>query len=161
MTSFSGVTLVLFCFVFVFMLSLKPRPFVKSFFDIMQVPRWPYLFLLLFFLFVIWRCPLFRVCFCTIAVFSLYGEYVVRFPFGWCFCTLRPRAGFFTQAYVRIQPIKSTTVNVSVQYNGGLLLDTVLLTQCYYHRGTRLNVMKRFLSLQPMIPPKHFDIFPL
>ena len=28
--------------------------------------------------------------------------------------------------------------NVSVQYNGGLLPDIVLLTQCYYHRGTRL-----------------------
>ena len=38
MTSFSGVTFVLFCFVFVFMLSLKPRPFVQSSFD-MQAPR--------------------------------------------------------------------------------------------------------------------------
>ena len=27
---------------------------------------------------------------------------------------------------------------------GGLLPDIILLTQCYYHRGTRLNVMKRF-----------------
>ena len=35
-------------------------------------------------------------------------------------------------------------INVSVQYNGGLLPDIVLLTQCYYHRGTRLNAMKRF-----------------
>ena len=36
-------------------------------------------------------------------------------------------------------------INVSVQqYNGGLLLDNILLTQCYYHRGTRLNAMKRF-----------------
>ena len=34
--------------------------------------------------------------------------------------------------------------NVSVQYNGGLLPDIVLLTQCYYHRGTRLNALKRF-----------------
>ena len=34
--------------------------------------------------------------------------------------------------------------NVSVQYNGGLLPDIILLTQCYYHRGTRLNAMKRF-----------------
>ena len=33
MTSFSGVAFVLFCFVFVFMLSLKPRPFVQSSFD--------------------------------------------------------------------------------------------------------------------------------
>ena len=37
MTSFSGVTFVLLCFVFIFMLSLKPRPFVQSFFD-MQAP---------------------------------------------------------------------------------------------------------------------------
>ena len=34
--------------------------------------------------------------------------------------------------------------NVSIQYNGGFLPDTILLTQCYYHRGTRLNAMKRF-----------------
>ena len=38
MTSFSGVTFVLFCFVFVFMLSLKPRPFVQPSFD-MQAPQ--------------------------------------------------------------------------------------------------------------------------
>ena len=38
MTSFSGVTFVLFCFVFVLMLSLKPRPFVQLSFD-MQAPR--------------------------------------------------------------------------------------------------------------------------
>ena len=35
-------------------------------------------------------------------------------------------------------------INVSVQYNGGLLPDIMLLTQCYYHRGTLLNAMKRF-----------------
>ena len=35
-------------------------------------------------------------------------------------------------------------INVSVQYNGGLLPDIILLTQCYYDRGTRLNAMKRF-----------------
>ena len=36
-------------------------------------------------------------------------------------------------------------INVSVQYNGGFLPDIiVLLTQCYFHRGTRLYVMKRF-----------------
>ena len=47
------------------------------------------------------------------------------------------------------------------KYNGGLFPDIIPLTQCYYHhRGTRLNAMKRFLSLQPMIPPKLFAIFP-
>ena len=35
-------------------------------------------------------------------------------------------------------------MNVSVQYNGGLLPDIVLLTQGYYDRGTRSNAMKRF-----------------
>ena len=35
-------------------------------------------------------------------------------------------------------------INVSVQYNGGLLPDIILLTQCYYHWGTSLNAMKRF-----------------
>ena len=37
-----------------------------------------------------------------------------------------------------------TAINVSVQYNGGLLPDIILLIQCYYHRGTPLNAMKRF-----------------
>ena len=50
---------------------------------------------------------------------------------------------------------------VSVQYNGGLLPDIILLTQCYYHRGTRLNAMKSFLwYLQPIISPKRFAISP-
>ena len=50
--------------------------------------------------------------------------------------------------------------NVRVQYNGGFLLDIILLTQCYYHRGTRLNAMKRFFYFQLLlIPPKRFDIF--
>ena len=52
-------------------------------------------------------------------------------------------------------------INVTVQKNGGLLPDIILLTQCYYHRGTRLNAMKKVLSMQSiMIPPKRFDIFP-
>ena len=53
-------------------------------------------------------------------------------------------------------------INVSIQYNGGLLSDIILLTQCYYHhRGTRLNAMKRFcICSLSMIPLKRFDIFP-
>ena len=31
-------------------------------------------------------------------------------------------------------------INVSVQYNGVLLPDIILLTQCYYHRGTLLKM---------------------
>ena len=47
-------------------------------------------------------------------------------------------------------------ISVSVQHNGGLLLGIILLTQYYYHRGTRLNAMN--FSLKPMILPKRFDI---
>ena len=32
-------------------------------------------------------------------------------------------------------------INISVQYNDGFLPDIILLTQGYYHRGTRLNTM--------------------
>ena len=31
---------------------------------------------------------------------------------------------------------------VSVHHNGGFLPGIILLTQCYYHRGTRLNAMR-------------------
>ena len=34
-------------------------------------------------------------------------------------------------------------VNISVQYNGGLLPDIILLTQGNYNRRTRLNTMQR------------------
>ena len=33
-------------------------------------------------------------------------------------------------------------INISVKYNGGFLLDIILLTQGYHHWGTRLNTMK-------------------
>ena len=33
---------------------------------------------------------------------------------------------------------------ISVQHNGGFLPNIKLLTQCYCHRGTRLNAMKMF-----------------
>ena len=48
-------------------------------------------------------------------------------------------------------------INVSVQYNGGLLHDIILLTQCYYHRGTRLKCHEEVYFLQSMIPPKRFS----
>ena len=52
-------------------------------------------------------------------------------------------------------------VVVSVQYNDGFLPDMMLLTQCYYHWGTRLNVMKMFclcslwslLNVLTFLPP--------
>ena len=33
-------------------------------------------------------------------------------------------------------------INISVQYNGGFLPDIMLLTQGYYHWGTRYNAMQ-------------------
>ena len=53
----------------------------------------------------------------------LFDDVMFCLPFCWCPCM---------------------AINVSVQYDGGFLPDIILLTQCYYHRGTRLNAMKRF-----------------
>ena len=52
-------------------------------------------------------------------------------------------------------------INVNVQCNGGLLPNIILLTQCYFRRGTRLNTMKRFYicSLGSHLPGKRFDVF--
>ena len=36
-------------------------------------------------------------------------------------------------------------INVIVQYNGGLLPDIILLTQCYFHRTTRLYAIRGFV----------------
>ena len=77
--SFSGVTFVSFCFVFVFMLSLKPRPFVQSSFD-MATPIATHVSFF-FFLSFIWRCRFFRVFFVPLP-FSLCMEstsYVLSF----------------------------------------------------------------------------------
>ena len=49
-------------------------------------------------------------------------------------------------------------INVSVQYNVGLLPDIILLTQCYFHRGTFI-CHEEVLYLQRLVPPKRFDIF--
>ena len=54
-------------------------------------------------------------------------------------------------------------INVSVQYNGGLLPAIILSTQqCYYHRGmgNPFKCHEEVLYLQPMILPKRFDISP-
>ena len=52
-------------------------------------------------------------------------------------------------------------INVSVQYNGGLLPDIILLTQCYYlSLGNPFKCYEEVLSLRPMIPRQRFDIFP-
>ena len=75
----------------------------------------------------------------------MYYNTMVLFCFVWCLCM---------------------AINVSgVQHNGGFLpgiilltqcyyhrgsrLSIVLLTQCHYHRGTRLDAMKRFCICSP------------
>ena len=52
-------------------------------------------------------------------------------------------------------------IYVNVQYNGGLLPDIILLTQCYYYlSGNTFKFHEEILSLQFMIPPKRCDISP-
>ena len=113
MTSFSGVTFVLFCFVVVFMVSLKPRSFVQSSFD-MQAPRYPHMFLSFLFFFSFCLCGdvafseyFVLFYFCTIYAFSLYGEHVVRYflPNG-VYLLCDHGLDFFTLASERIQSIK-------------------------------------------------------
>ena len=60
---------------------------------------------------------------CSLNLSLLFDDVLFLLPFCWCPCM---------------------AINVSVQYDGGFLPDIILLTQCYYHRGTRLNAMKRF-----------------
>ena len=38
-------------------------------------------------------------------------------------------------------------INISTQYNGGFLPDIIMLTQGYYHWGTRLNTMMQWLCI--------------
>ena len=38
-------------------------------------------------------------------------------------------------------------INISVQYDGGFLPDIILLTQGYYHWGTRINTMYFIVAL--------------
>ena len=51
-------------------------------------------------------------------------------------------------------------INVSVQYNGGLLPDIILSTRCR-NIGEPFGYHEEVLSLQPMFPPKPSDTLPL
>ena len=70
-------------------------------------------------------------------VLTLYRIYIFCFQM----CSHLPElmksgdAGIFPVYY---------SLNVSVQHNIKFLPGIILLTQCYYHRETRLNAMKRF-----------------
>ena len=80
MTSFSGVTFVLFCPVFVFMLKFAEAAALRSI--VIRYAGAPIATRVSFFSpFVYLGMSLFPSFFCTIvASFSLYGDYVVRFP---------------------------------------------------------------------------------
>ena len=54
--------------------------------------------------------------------------------------------------------IKVSSFLYSVQYNGGLLRDIILLTRCGFI-GEPVLYHEEVLSLQPMFPPKPLDIF--
>ena len=92
MSSISGVRFVLLCFVFVFLRSLKPRPFVQSFFN-MHVPRQLHAVTKQLSVFVCFLSLFFfggggvDFCeyFCTITVFSLYRETSYVFSFRMVF----------------------------------------------------------------------------
>ena len=53
-------------------------------------------------------------------------------------------------------------INVSVQYNGGLLPDIILLSvdPMLFPSGNPFKCHEEVLYLQPLIQPKRFDIFP-
>ena len=50
-------------------------------------------------------------------------------------------------------------INVSVQYSGGLLSDIILLAHVITI-GEPVLCHEEVLYLQPLLPPKRFDIFP-
>ena len=50
-------------------------------------------------------------------------------------------------------------INVNVQYNGGLLPDIYTVDPMLSASGNLFKCHEEVLSLQPLIPPKRFDIF--
>ena len=90
---------------------------------------------------MVFCCARFNYCigfvFIVLDLSLLFDDVLFCLPFCWCPCM---------------------AINVSVQYDGGFLPDIILLTQCCYHRETRLNYEEVLYFL--LIPPKRFDIFP-
>ena len=80
-------------------------------------------------------------------VLTIHTHYYLSYTFpcsadherGWPPC----KVFFFGLAYT-LNVRNNNGDECKVQYNGRLLPDIILLTQCYYNRGTRLNAMKRF-----------------
>ena len=132
----------LFCFVFVFILSLKPRPSVQLFFD-MQAPRQPHVFLSFFLLFL-WRCRFFRV-------------FLLPLPFYRCMKStpyvLSFRVVFFY--LVASEPVQPIYVSPSCKYHLYRVLKPVgcpvlFCTSCYHWQlgflwGVYLSTLLRFI----------------
>ena len=51
-------------------------------------------------------------------------------------------------------------INVSVQYNGGLLPQHYTVDPVLFPSGNSFKCHEEVSYLQPLIPPKRFDIFP-
>ena len=51
-------------------------------------------------------------------------------------------------------------INVSVQYDGGLLPGIILLASMLLPSGNPFECHEEASFLQPTIPPRRFDIFP-
>ena len=81
---------------------------------------------------------------CRGFVFTAYGTVYYYYPVWWY--TIKALFLFCVWLFVWCLCM---AINVSVQYNGKLLPDIILLIQCYYHRGTRLNAIKRFCLRSP------------
>ena len=74
----------------------------------------------------------------------LYGSmallfwYIITTLFHYLVCTIR---NIVFRCFVWCPCM---AIDVSVQYHGGFSPGIILLTQFYYHRGARLNAIKRF-----------------
>ena len=51
-------------------------------------------------------------------------------------------------------------INVSVKHNGGFLPDITTVDPMLLPSGNPFKCHEEVLYLQPMIPPKRFDVFP-
>ena len=68
----------------------------------------------------------------------------------------------FLHAAINLRPPSVTvSTHTNVQYNGGLLPDIILLSSTVlFPSGNPFKCHQEVLYLQPLIPPKRFDIFP-
>ena len=68
----------------------------------------------------------------------------------------------FLHAAINLRPPSVTvSTHTNVQYNGGLLPDIILLSSTVlFPSGNPFKCHQEILYLQPLIPPKRFDIFP-